>query len=237
MLVRAYRLNYHYVPTLMALLRHNTHVPNVFFHPTDANSSLTDLQLWVDRANREAGYRFGHVLNVTAEAARRDFPELGRRQEFGFAFTDVGMDLLTSEPRYTAMCRWMLITNVDNIYSSYFLDRVEQEMARGFRLIGFNMVSHYDWVTLRNAPRDTREGSSDDGTRRLLDIKWEDGFIDLGAAFWDISVWRQYNFNFIQLGLNGPNKLLQVADGQFFEQLVKYNTPRIAIRQILFMHQ
>ena len=237
MLVRAYRLNFHYVPTLMALLRHNTHPPNVFFIASDANSSLAELRRWVDRGNREAGFRFGHTLNVSKETAKLDFPDLDTVKEYGYAYTDAALNILTESAEYREQCHWMLISNADNIYGSYFLDRVEVEMAKGYQLIGFNMISHYDWVTLRGTPRDTREGSSDDGTRRYLDIVWQEGFIDLGAAVWNLSLWREMRLNFVQLGLATPKKLIEVSDGQFFEKLAKAGVSRIAIRQVLFMHQ
>ena len=237
MLIRAYSRNFHYVPTLMSLLRHNTHPPKLFFHVTDLNSSNAELARWVARGNKETGFRFGRVLNVSEEAARRDFPELGRVPEYGFSFTDAAMELMTTEAEYRDECQWLLMTNVDNIYGGYFLDRVEQEIAKGYQLIGFNMISHYDWVTLRGSPRDTRDGSSDDGTRRLLDIEWKDGFIDLGAVVFNMSMWKSLNCNFIQLGLNTPLKMIQIADGQFIIKMVESGIPHIAIRQVMYMHQ
>ena len=234
-LVRVYQRNYHYVPTFMSLMSHNTHVPNVLFHVTDVNSSVADHQSRVDKANRDAGFEYGHVLNVTAEAVRRRFPELDRVKEFGFAFTDEAMEVLTSEGKYQRMCQWLLITNVDNICTSHFLDRVEQEMALGYQLIGFNTISHYNRIECCGEPQDTSEGSSDDGTRRPINVVWLRGGIDMGAALWNISVWKAFQLNFIELGKQVDH--LDQADGQFFVALVERQMKRIAIRQYLFIHQ
>ena len=113
-LVRAYNKYYSHIPTFMSLMQHNQHPPHLFFNPTDTNSSVAELARLVEKGNRAAGYAFGHVLNVTEDAARRDFPELNQVQEFGYAFTDVSMDMLTSEPQYRGMCQWIMITNVDS---------------------------------------------------------------------------------------------------------------------------
>ena len=113
-LVRAFHKYYDHIPTFMSLMRHNAHPPNLFFNPTDSNSSVAELARRVERGNREAGYAFGHVLNVTEEVARAHFAKLNEVAEFGYAYTDASMDMLTELPHYRSMCTWIMITNVDS---------------------------------------------------------------------------------------------------------------------------
>ena len=268
LLVRCFSQNYNQVHTLMRLLLHNTHVPSVFFFPTDRTSSFDDLHRTVEQANNDTGLRFGHALNISYEEALKDFPELEKgEKEYGFAYTDAAIDRVTGDPAYG--CQWLLITNADNIYGGYFLDRVEQEIANGYQvthrlpsrapprsqpsqsshpplrllacdpvqMIGWNFISHYDWIRLRGHPQDTREGSSDDGTRRLMAVEWMEGWVDLGAVLWNASLWRSHGLNFI--GLQRAKKpQWAIADGTFFMHLVHVlDVKRVIIRQTLFLHQ
>ena len=135
LVVRAYAANFVNVPTLLHLLQHNSHPPNVYFVSTDPASSVAELQRVVELGNRETGLSFGHVLNITREQATLDFPEMARgEREYGYAYTDVAVDLLTKHQRYSGQCQWLLLTNADNLYAGNFLDRLQPEMDQGYQV-------------------------------------------------------------------------------------------------------
>ena len=233
MLVRAYTHNFKYVHTLMALLRYNAQPPLVLFHTTDVNSSVAELQRLVDQGNQAAGYLQAHVQNITADMARSDFPALGSEPEFGFSFTDAAMSEVRSSA-WNQHCDWCVITNVDNVYVAGFMDRVLIELNKGYQLVGFNFVSRYDRSIMGIWP-DNSPGSSDDGTRKVTELRWEFSWVDMGAAIWNCSLWTQLNLNLIQLGR--ARGRLEYADGQFYETLAHAGVPRVIIRQVLFVHQ
>ena len=124
---------------------------------------------------------------------------------------------------------------VVDIYAGHFLDRVEKQLELGYQMVGFNTISHYDRVACCGDRQDTREGSFDDGTMHPIDIQWVVGGIDLGAAVWNISLWKQLDLNFIRMGQEVGH--LDWADGMLFQKMVQANVSRVAIRQFLFIHQ
>ena len=82
-----------------------------------------------------------------------------------------------------------------------------------------------------------REGSSDDGTRRLLNAEWMEGWLDLGGCLWNASLWTEHRLSFI--GLQRAKKpQWEIADGTFFMHLVHtLDVRRILVRQTLLIHQ
>ena len=249
----------------MALVRHNAHPPHLFFHVTDGNSSQVEMERWVERGNRAAGQRLARALRIPPEAGTAAPPPLDTAQEQRSAYSHAAMNLLTEQPLFQDMCHWAMITDVESqrsihaqpllslpcpslisaspsppslccvlsdVYSGHFLDRVEQEMAKGYQLIGMNMISRYELVS--GAQRDTREGVSDDGTSHLLDIDWRDGRVRMGATVWNASLWKRLQRGSTRVG---EQRLNRTAEGHFFEQLVELNVSRIAIRQIMLIHQ
>ena len=140
-LVRTYSGHYHFPPTFLALLMENSSPPKVFFVLTDRSSSAEEARRIVRAANEREGREVAVLLNVTATEAKREFPPLGTADDFGYAYTDAALRVLTTQ--HSQECRFLTVTNGDNIYSSGAFDRIHMEVVAGYQLISWSFVSHH----------------------------------------------------------------------------------------------
>ena len=233
-LARVYHAQYERVPTFIQSLALNSHRPRIFFVLTDAKSSLQKLHQLVDDSNRMIGQRMATVLPIDDHNVQAVFPQLDISKLFGYAHTDVALDLLSGD-EYMEQCQLLIITNADNLYASFFLDRVESEVEKGYQVIGWDFITRYPctmWVGTACLRVD--DESSDDGTRKLLGTQFLTSYVDLGAVLFNLSLWRKHHFSFLELA---RDRRINEADGYLFESMVQLQIKRVIIRQVLMMHQ
>ena len=228
-LARTYPTHYPFLPTFLSLLTFNTHPPRVFLvHTANDTGGVDPLRAIADDANRRHHLGLASVLDVTWDSARRRYPDMDRVESFGYVHTDLAMELLADE--HAAECRYVVITNGDNIYASHFVDRVELLTAQGYELIGWSFVSHHE----KPALSEVGAGTWEDLTYKWVRAEFLPSEIDLGASLFKLSLWRQLHLGFTQFGRKFG---FAGADGRHIMRLAAANVSRVLMRDTYLVHQ
>ncbi|KAI9033092.1 hypothetical protein DFJ74DRAFT_753794 [Hyaloraphidium curvatum] len=161
--VRSFHRHLSFLPTFMSALSHGSVPFKLFFVVTDP---ATDRAEFGDAVGAYAGGvlgcpDFAQVLTISEEEAlavvgRELDPLLPRLKclngtcwDRAYAFTDAALDALlgAANDRNPHGCRWLLVTNGDNLYATAFADQLRNWMDGGgpgaADLIGFDFVSRY----------------------------------------------------------------------------------------------
>ncbi|KAA0158140.1 hypothetical protein FNF28_06380 [Cafeteria roenbergensis] len=141
---------------------------------------------------------------------------------FGYDATDAMLSRILKETRDQRDAGgWLLVTNGDNLYSSFFFEAVKQHMDGPADLIATRFLTRYAMPTefgkvpnvpLTPAPRMNQ--------------------IDLGCYVTRISRIRELGVNFVNNTAN-----IRGADGLFTEKLKLNEDEFVMIPRILFFHQ
>lgn len=224
-LARTFSGHYTMLPTFIDLLMQNESPPKVFLVLTDSTSSREEIARIVTAVNLYQGKKVAVVLNVTTADALLEFPALGNDADFGYAWTDAALRILTAHRTYSKECHFLIITNADNIYTRGAFTRIYSEVQLGYQLVSWSFVSHHKRTAV------VADGFSDDGTGHVLSGEFRRGSIDLGTASWNLSLWAAIGYRF------STAKTLFAADWFFFDALVQSQVNRTTISQVLMVHQ
>lgn len=186
---------------------------------------------------------FGHE-----EVARMAAPHWAyARNDYGYIATDAVVLWL----RRRAACRYLLVTNADNVYLRGFLPETEAAMHRlGVAAVTTHFISHYH---IKRAPGSAGAGDvvQRTGANQEVAPKWEVSKIDLGAVLIRMAFVHRANLTFafgeIECAARGecpetPERAVGpsffTADGVFAHALATRSNGSVHIvPQILFAHQ
>mmetsp|Transcript_29057 Transcript_29057/g.45808 ORF Transcript_29057/g.45808 Transcript_29057/m.45808 type:complete len:279 (+) Transcript_29057:65-901(+) len=142
--------------------------------------------------------------------------------DYGYALTDMELDNLVKQDT----CKYIMVTNGDNLYNSGLMKETRPMRQQGIDLIGFFFISRYPFpqkVPIRDST------SPNTLYRSRLNL----GGIDLGACMFKSSVFRDNNLRFCKVKGN-----VHESDGNLIEQVAKDRMYKAEVLdQIMFMHQ
>mmetsp|Transcript_23803 Transcript_23803/g.42178 ORF Transcript_23803/g.42178 Transcript_23803/m.42178 type:complete len:413 (-) Transcript_23803:316-1554(-) len=144
--------------------------------------------------------------------------------DFGYAITDLALEQSLSDTNsYDGgyRCSHVVVTNIDNFYSKYFLKAVEKRLDT-HDLIGVNFISHHIWGYSTNVPKK---------------FEYKHGHLDLGSVIMRGHLLRSFpNIRYCSSGVWGKD--MHSADGHMVTQLARIGgVKKQIVDETLFVHQ
>ncbi|KAJ3347610.1 hypothetical protein HDU91_006738 [Kappamyces sp. JEL0680] len=203
--------------------------PSIFLVITD-NSPLEKVREIIKIFNSLIGFEMAKLLPITNTDAEKLNPDY--EKDFGYSHTDAAINyLLENEANYK--CDFFLFTNGDNLYSNKFIDDyLQHDFEDGYDIIIFDFISRYQ-STIAGSWGDQH----DDGTRKVVQSKFQRRYIDLGAFVIRASLMKEDpNLRFVETCRNTQYGFFE-ADGYLIEASVRKPTKNMVHRQVLMVHQ
>ncbi|CAF4502870.1 unnamed protein product, partial [Rotaria socialis] len=159
------------------------------------------------------------------------------KDDFGYKLTDLALMYLYDQyARLPSKCDYILITNGDNLYSSFLGSKLKTHLLARKDIVAWDFISHYERVNLLQADsleKGTNYEIFDDGTAKCLPISLIPGHFDLGAAVYRLAFLRHYALQF-----RYPDGSYDSwSDGYFMARASGYTNATVLIRQTLLIHQ
>lgn len=182
--------------------------------------------------NRLYNSKVVHVSPVDQSWKDQNFPKFG--QDHGYILTQLAVDDLLNRTNVSVVpkhfkeqCKYLLITNSDNIYHYDFYDEVFKEINRGMDLVGFEFTSHH----FQTKPWFAAKSKNVQCFSEFAEFK-----IDLGAGVAKLDLINKIEDHFVNLDWKG-NQYVFTADGIYYAKLANKTDKKIIIHQVLMMHQ
>ena len=225
---RTYQKQYPYLLTFLLAISHNKVRPCVYLLITDTTSSVRSAKTITESANRIVGYTMAYILPIDYRHARN--LSIDYDTDYGYAYTDAAIAYLLEK----TTCAYFLFTNGDNLYTAGFIDDyILADMIQKIDIIAFNFVTRYISGPLPHL----NDKSFDDGTRKVVQVKFEVAHIDLGAFVIRANFLRDNpNMRFVSI-TRELERDWSVADGLLIVQANEIASSRRIHRQILLIHQ
>lgn len=221
-----------YLSTFLFSLAANKVPPQVFVVITDTDRNHTNPQAHINLVNSFLGLQMAQILPIYAEDAAAINPD-DFSSDFGYAYTDAAINYLISH-NLEYNCKYLLVTNGDNLYRSKFIDDyLQPEMDQETQMIGFNFISHHDrW------DHTVTETEKADGRNREVSVQFQPGAIDLGACFFKMDLLESdpINLRFVNQAKSKGNDYFN-CDGYLINEYHKRAASAMIIRDVLFFHQ
>lgn len=229
-LTRIYGAQVEYFPAFVLSLRH---------------SGLDDVRIYVINTDSRTNIQLLEraIKSVNAFVSQRNYITLLRLGEppvasdYGYIMTDRALLFLYRQyEEYASQCQYLLITNSDNLYSRKLGKLILPQMKAKKDLIAWDFVSHHfqgyfqKCYTTKNLPSPE---VIDYGTEKCMQVAFEVGRIDLGAAIYRFAFLHEHKLLFEQV--NQPYK--KESDGFFVVQASKLTNESVIVRHTLFFHQ
>ncbi|CAF3300771.1 unnamed protein product [Rotaria socialis] len=184
----------------------------------------------------------GTIKTINKIVKREDFITLlnlgtPSKDDFGYKLTDLALMYLYDQyARLPSKCDYILITNGDNLYSSFLGSKLKTHLLARKDIVAWDFISHYERVNLLQADsleKGTNYEIFDDGTAKCLPISLIPGHFDLGAAVYRLAFLRHYALQF-----RYPDGSYDSwSDGYFMARASGYTNATVLIRQTLLIHQ
>jgi len=216
------------LPAFIASLASNNY-PNLHIFLVDVHLNdqpdFTYMSNFADLFNSLYGKTFVHASNVTMKVALNRFPKYPSF-DYGYLQTDLMLEQL-SQPSNEYGCEYFVATNGDNMYVRDFLGATVQSMREKIDLIGLGFASHYCYEEKVCYVQQTP----------LFSV----GRIDLGAALIRkqklVASGVYFVLDSLKTDPTGSAVGFYLADGLFYEKLVRYNATTKVIPGVYFIHQ
>lgn len=228
-IVRTYEDQIEYFTALAFTLR-NSGFKNirVYVINTDTRTNITRLRETLNFINTHTGEDFVEFI---------DFGSMPSKNQHGYGVTDQALqylyDLYAKDPQ---QCRYLLVTNGDNLYSNSLAKYVIPHISKSIDIISWGFVSHYGSPKLRinTAIKSTQKIKYvDDGSNKCVVPTLSVGYIDLSAVIYRFEL--LYKKKMFYRVHNGSYSF--TADGEFVERLLKTVNTAVVIAQTLVFHQ
>jgi hypothetical protein len=233
-IARTYPDKFDYLATFLMSMSQNSIPPKIFLVVTDTSNdkskSINVAQKHVDFVNNFLGYKLSEIVPIDEKEVKDLNPNY--KTDFGYAYTDAVINKLLLE-REKHKCKYLLITNGDNLYrKQFFDDYLSAEMANQVDMIGFNFITHH-----ARFPTISTSREKDDGRNHELRVEFTFAWMDLGACFFKFDFFEKYDdLRFVKMAnLRGGDFFN--CDGILIESAHKRSNSSMIIRDVLYFHQ
>lgn len=228
-LVRVYYRQISYLP-VFALALSQSGFPNIRLYIINTGKN-TDSQLLLDTINL--------INSIVRRADYAVLLDVGTPvdNDFGYTLTDRALVYLYEQyEKSPSICKYIVLTNGDNLYSQYLGKHALPHMHAKKDIIAWDFVSRF----YRDDPnRKSRVKTVispeivDNGTDKCVPVELRVGEVDLGAVAYRLEFLKKHK---IQIHYDKGN-YDGLSDGYLVEKVARLTNASVILRQTLFIHQ